>query len=113
MNMHASRLDSPRLKKVADLLRTRQKFSTRDIVRMLDVCAVNSIVSELRARGMEIACERIRHPVTGVTIFLYQMTADAPAGDSCAASRPNGPRKGGRAVSPAGAASYMPRGGER
>ncbi len=59
MAMHAARLDhSPRLQRVADLLADGREYSTREISRQADVYAVNSIVAELRANGLEILCRR-------------------------------------------------------
>ena len=50
--MHAAKLEtSPRLQRVNALLADGQEYSTRDIVYRADVCAVNSIISELRANG--------------------------------------------------------------
>ena len=34
------------------------EFSTLDIIKQANVCAVNSIVSELRQNGYDISCER-------------------------------------------------------
>ena len=49
---------SDRLARVADLLAQGGEFSTLDIIKKANVCAVNSIVSELRQNGYEIHCER-------------------------------------------------------
>jgi len=45
---------SPRLQRALDLLQDGQWHSTRDIVRAADVCAVNSIITELRCNGFDI-----------------------------------------------------------
>jgi len=45
---------SPRLQRALDLLQDGQWHSTRDIVRAADVCAVNSIITELRCNGYDI-----------------------------------------------------------
>lgn len=49
---------SDRLARVADLLAQGGEFSTLDIIKKANVCAVNSIVSELRQNGYDISCER-------------------------------------------------------
>lgn len=50
---------SGRLKRVLDLLRSRGAVgaTTREIIRLADVCAVNAIVPELRQNGFTITCE--------------------------------------------------------
>ena len=59
MSMHAARIeDSPRLQRVAALLADGAEHSTLDIVAGAGVCAVNSIVAELRENGLQIACVR-------------------------------------------------------
>ena len=56
--MHAAKLDkSERLQRVLNILQDRRWHSTRDIVNEADVCAVNSIISELRRNGIAIECE--------------------------------------------------------
>ena len=49
---------SPRLRKVLELLRARGPAgaTTREIIRLCDVCAVNAIAGELRANGYSISC---------------------------------------------------------
>lgn len=49
---------SERLQRVRDLLSMGNEYTTMDIIRWAGVCAVNSIVSELRANGYDIQCER-------------------------------------------------------
>ena len=79
MTMHAARLDvSPRLQRVHALLEGGEERSTMEIVQAAGVCAVNSIVAELRAQGAEIACRRAR-TAEGGRIWLYRMTAPCPA----------------------------------
>lgn len=50
--------NSPRQQRVPRILSDGQEYSTRDLVRLADVCAVNSIVSELRANGIDISIRR-------------------------------------------------------
>jgi hypothetical protein len=57
--MHCAKLNkSDRLKRVAKFLDDRKKHSTLEIIKGANVCAVNSIVSELRANGLDIDCSR-------------------------------------------------------
>lgn len=49
---------SDRLKRVADVLAQSGELSTLDIIKKANVCAVNSIVSELRQNGYDITCQR-------------------------------------------------------
>ena len=62
---------SPRLKRVAGLLATGHAYSTMEIVDLAKVCAVNSIISELRANGLAIDCGQ--YTVGGRRIWLYRM----------------------------------------
>lgn len=47
-----------------------------EIVRWARVCAVNSIVSELRHGGAEIGC-RVEVSARGDRVWLYRMTTPA------------------------------------
>lgn len=59
MTMHAANIEkSERLGRVLDLLSKGGEFSTLDIIRQANVCAVNSIVAELRQNGFDIDCQR-------------------------------------------------------
>lgn len=49
---------SPRLQRVAALLADGQEHSTMEIIQAAGVCAVNSIVAELRTNGLQILCRR-------------------------------------------------------
>lgn len=49
---------SARLGRVLDLLSQGGEFTTLDIIKQAGVCAVNSIVAELRCNGFEINCQR-------------------------------------------------------
>lgn len=58
--MHSARLDkSQRLQRVLKVLSDTKPHTTRDIIRKASVCAVNSIISELRDNGFKIECQRI------------------------------------------------------
>jgi len=57
--MNAAKLEkSERLQRVDALLSSGKQYSTLEIVQMACVCAVNSIVAELRANGRKITCKR-------------------------------------------------------
>ena len=65
--MHSARIsNSKRLQRVDALLADGKEYSTMDIVRAASVCAVNSIIAELRANGRVIVCRRVRD------IWLYR-----------------------------------------
>ena len=49
---------SKRLKRVLAALKRYKKLSTRQLIEKAKVCAVNSIISELRLNGYNIKCER-------------------------------------------------------
>ena len=80
--MHAARLDSsPRLQRVHELLSDGAAHSTLEIVTSAQVCAVNSIVAELRHAGAEIEC-RQSVSGSGQRVWLYRMTKPAAASRS-------------------------------
>ncbi len=57
--MNAAKLDkSDRLQRVDALLSSGKQYSTLEIVQKACVCAVNSIIAELRANGRQITCKR-------------------------------------------------------
>lgn len=57
--MNAASIEkSARLGRVLDLLSQGGEFTTLDIIKQAEVCAVNSIVAELRCNGYGINCQR-------------------------------------------------------
>lgn len=61
MSRHAARIShSSRLQRVDQLLADGREYSTLEIMALCQVCAVNSVISELRANGRQIACRRER-----------------------------------------------------
>lgn len=57
--MHAARLHgSFRLARVLAVLRDGAEHTTFDLIHAAHVCAVNSIIAELRSNGFDIRCER-------------------------------------------------------
>ena len=70
---HASLAKSDRLQRALRALQSRsgQWVSTRWIIRAANVCAVNSVISELRENGCEIECEpRVKN---GERRFFYRL----------------------------------------
>ena len=51
---HATLAHSKRLQRTLRVLCDGQEHSTRDLIRAADVCAVNSIISELRCNGIRV-----------------------------------------------------------
>lgn len=98
MTLRAGKLDrSPRLQRVRDLLLDGREHSTLEIVQGAHVCAVNSVISELRANGLEIGCRVIVAP-NGERTWLYKLVSDAPAGGASGRDAGTGPA-GARAPS--------------
>jgi hypothetical protein len=56
--MNAASLESPRLRRTLRVLKRRKRSSTLDLVRLAGVCAVNSIIAELRQNGYNVKCQR-------------------------------------------------------
>jgi hypothetical protein len=57
--MNAASIESSdRLSRVLDLLSQGGEFTTLDIIKSANVCAVNSIIAELRQNGLDINCQR-------------------------------------------------------
>jgi hypothetical protein len=58
--MNAASIEkSERLGRVLALLSQGGEFSTLDIIKQANVCAVSSIVAELRQNGYDIHCRRL------------------------------------------------------
>jgi hypothetical protein len=58
---------SVRLQKVIKVLKDKNWHSTMDIIKRAEVCAVNSIITELRLNGFDIKCKRDANK------WLYQL----------------------------------------
>jgi len=59
--------NSTRLQKVVRVLKDKNWHSTMDIIKRAEVCAVNSIITELRLNGFDIKCKREANK------WLYQL----------------------------------------
>ncbi|MBZ0158435.1 MAG: hypothetical protein K8I29_19730 [Alphaproteobacteria bacterium] len=68
--MHAAKYEkSERLQRVHRALMSGPK-TTREIIQIADVCAVNSIAAELKQNGIPVRCT----PVPGKKgVFLYSL----------------------------------------
>ena len=76
--MHAATIQkSDRLRRVHELLSDYNEHSTLEIVTEAQVCAVNSIIAELRANGAVIVCRQARNPESGRRVWWYRMLAPA------------------------------------
>jgi len=76
--MHFGRLStSPRLQRtLAVLRRAGGEISTYELARQADICAVNSVIAELRANGAEITCrQEVRD---GKRRFFYTLLKSPP-----------------------------------
>lgn len=70
MPMHYAKLrTSRRLQRVLGLLSDGGEHSTRDIILRANVCAVNSIIAELRRNGLPVTCR-----VSG-GVYFYRLGA--------------------------------------
>jgi hypothetical protein len=57
--MNAANIEkSDRLQRVLTLLKRGGEYTTLEIIQNAGVCAVNSIISELRQNGYQINCQR-------------------------------------------------------
>ena len=73
--MHAATLGkSPRLRRVLAVLCDGREHSTRDLVIEANVCAVNSIIAELRANGFLVTCRTVTDD-HGERRWLYRLEA--------------------------------------
>jgi roadblock/LC7 domain-containing protein len=75
VSLHAARVDrSGRLQRVLELLGDGREHSTLDIAQHAQVCAVNSIIAELRANGYTIACRQDTDPAGGGRVWRYRLS---------------------------------------
>jgi hypothetical protein len=74
-NHYASIENSERLQRVHRLLTDGKWHGTREIMRAADVCAVNSIISELRSNGYDVMSRCV-----GRGRYEYQLLIDGQGG---------------------------------
>ncbi len=72
---YASIDSSERLQRVFQLLSDGQWHGTREIVRAADVCAVNSIIHELRCNGFDVISR-----CAGQGRYEYKLLAEGQLG---------------------------------
>lgn len=72
---HSARIaGSLRLRSVLNFLSDGLPHTTREIIIACDVCAVNTIISELRDNGLDIVCQ----PVKGKKgVYEYRMRGES------------------------------------
>lgn len=57
--MHSAKIEkSNRLQRVLKVLWDGKEHTTRDLIKNSGMCAINSIVAEIRANGYSIDCQR-------------------------------------------------------
>jgi hypothetical protein len=61
--MYAKLDSSDRLKRVLQALRDHPKLTTMDIIKLANVCAVNTAIHELRCNGFDISCTFLKRGV--------------------------------------------------
>lgn len=74
--MHAAKLEtSPRLRRALTVLEGRRGewIGTRTLIREARICAVNSVIAELRVNGCVIECEQRKHGKE--RRWVYRLTA--------------------------------------
>lgn len=70
--MNAAKLSkSERLSRVMKVLRGGGAYTTRDLIRRANVCAVNSIISEIRANGYRVGCKMRME--AGRRVWVYML----------------------------------------
>jgi hypothetical protein len=76
--MHAATLkNSSRLQAVHSLLLDGQEHSTRDIIKRTGMCAINSIISELRENKIRIDCRYVGETENGNSEYAYKLSGPA------------------------------------
>lgn len=70
--MHFAKVNkSERLQRVLKLLSDGKPYTTREIIEKAYVCAVSTIIAELRANNFNISCEPIKKGV-----YEYKLNSD-------------------------------------
>ncbi|MCB1908113.1 MAG: hypothetical protein KDH15_12125 [Rhodocyclaceae bacterium] len=72
--MNFATLSSKRLQRVLKVLADCREHTTMEIIQCARVCAVNSIIAELRANGIAICCRRDRG------VYYYRLGRPGKAG---------------------------------
>ncbi|MEM1077423.1 MAG: hypothetical protein AAGI09_02750 [Pseudomonadota bacterium] len=77
----ASLAKSPRLQRTLRVLQQGGEFTTRQLVRQARICAVNSVIAELRANGCNITCRQECLKGRGRR-FFYQLISSPEGWDA-------------------------------
>lgn len=72
---HAIIEKSPRLQRTLKLLRTGREYSTKEVSRGAHIEAVSATISELRAQGVKVDCNRRK--TNGRLRWYYRMRRSA------------------------------------
>jgi hypothetical protein len=73
--MHYARLDrSPRLQRLLLLLSSGTHYTTREIIAVTGICAVNSAAAELRANGYPVECAPVSRRTDGARVYEYWLS---------------------------------------
>lgn len=66
--MHYAKIEnSERLQRALKLLKKGGRYTTRQIIRKAHVCAVNSVIDEIRENGYNVPCKREKN------IWYYEL----------------------------------------
>ena len=64
---HANYDKSERLQRTERVLSTGRWYSTLELIILAKICAVSSVISELRRNGFDIECRRVGN------VYQYQL----------------------------------------
>ena len=71
--MHAAKLDkSERLQRFIEALKDGPK-TTRELIEVTGLCAINSIAAECRANGIKVDCTYKGTTENGARIYQYEL----------------------------------------
>lgn len=71
---HASLKSSARLRRTLKaLIEAKGWVSTATLIRRACICAVNSVIAELRENGCDISCEQRMDHATGKRRWVYRL----------------------------------------
>lgn len=72
--LHAAKMSSPRLQRALQALQEfPEGLTTLDMIQKTGLCAINSIVSELRKNGFTIYCRHEGKTQDGASVYRYRL----------------------------------------
>jgi hypothetical protein len=75
--MHYARLSkSDRLQRLLSLLSSGTHYTTREIIAITGICAVNSAAAELRANGYPVECAPVSRMTDGARVYEYWLSKE-------------------------------------